>query len=83
MPYIPQEARDELDLGEGRIPTSVGELNYMITQLLWGWFQREGAGYSAINDCLGAAEGAKLEFYRRVAAPHEDRKIEQNGDVYG
>jgi hypothetical protein len=38
--------------------------------------------YQAINDCLGALEGAKLELYRRVAAPYEDRKIQENGDVY-
>lgn len=35
----------------------------------------------AINDCIGACEGAKLEFYRRVASPYEDVKIKQNGDV--
>ena len=27
-------------------------------------------------------ECAKLELYRRVAAPYEDEKIDQNGDVY-
>lgn len=80
MPYIPQAARDDLD--QGGVPTSKGELNYVITKLLVEYFHREGAGYSAINDCLGACEGAKLEFYRRVAVPYEDRKIEENGDVY-
>jgi hypothetical protein len=38
--------------------------------------------YRTINDVLGALEGAKLEFYRRVAAPYEDQKIQENGDVY-
>jgi len=38
--------------------------------------------YQNINDLLGALEGAKLELYRRVAAPYEDEKVESNGDVY-
>jgi hypothetical protein len=80
MPYVSQNARDDLD--HGGIPTSVGELNYAITKLLWGYFQREGAGYQAVNDCLGACDGAKLEFYRRIAVPYEDQKIQKNGDVY-
>ena len=30
---------------------------------------------------MGVLECCKLEFYRRVAAPYEDIKIEENGDV--
>lgn len=81
MPYIPQEARDDID--NGGVPTSKGELNYCITKLLVEYFRREGQGYSAINDCLGACEGAKLEFYGRIAVPYEQRKMMENGDVYG
>lgn len=33
-------------------------------------------------DIQGALECCKLEFYRRVAVPYEDRKIKLNGDVY-
>jgi hypothetical protein len=29
----------------------------------------------------GVLENIKQEFYRRAAAPYEDRKINQNGDV--
>jgi len=35
-----------------------------------------------INAIIGALECAKLELYRRVAAPYEDDKIAENGDVY-
>ena len=38
--------------------------------------------YQTMNDIIGALEGAKLEFYRRVVVPYENDKIEQNGDVY-
>jgi len=33
--------------------------------------------YASVVDCAWA------EFYRRVAAPYEDKKIAENGDVYG
>lgn len=87
MPYIKQEDRDHIynDM-EGAIaivmPDNPGELNYAITKLVYEYHQRMGGRYQHINDVLGALEGAKLEFYRRVAAPYEDKKIEENGDVY-
>lgn len=62
-------------------PKTVGELNYMLTTIIKQYHQSVG-GYQAVNDVLGALEGAKLEFYRRVAAPYEDIKIKENGDVY-
>ncbi len=38
--------------------------------------------YSKINSLIGVLECAKLELYRRVAAPYENDKIDENGDVY-
>lgn len=83
MPYIPADDRPARDLRarEPR-PATAGELNYQITTLLQAYVDEHGLRYSTINDCLGALEGAKLEFYRRVAAPYEDDKITENGDVY-
>jgi len=34
------------------------------------------------DEWIGALDGARFEFYRRVAAPHEDQKCRENGDVY-
>ena len=34
------------------------------------------------GNLVGVLECAKLELYRRLAAPYEDLKIEDNGDVY-
>ena len=80
MPYIYKAKRAAL-IEDTRMPQTPGELNYMITIIINNYYKQYG-GYSAINDVLGALEGAKLEFYRRVAAPYEDQKIEENGDVY-
>ncbi len=38
-------------------------------------------GNKVLFELLGAVEGAKLELYRRLAAPYEDLKIRENGDV--
>jgi hypothetical protein len=37
--------------------------------------------YSKIAIITGVLENVKQEFYRRAAAPYEDKKILQNGDV--
>lgn len=80
MPYIDFRARDRLEDGAST-PTSPGELNYLITKIVVDYYDSMG-GYQRINDVLGALEGAKLEFYRRVAVPYEDQKMKENGDVY-
>ncbi len=83
MPYISQARRDVIEDQTG-VPRTAGELNYAITRLCVNYLQDPGVelSYQLINDVLGALEGAKLEFYRRVAVPYEDKKIEDNGDVY-
>lgn len=79
MPYIKEERRAQAAV----YPDDCGELNFAITKLVVGYMQRKGKRYATINDIVGALEGAKLEFYRRVAAPYEHLKVLENGDVYG
>lgn len=82
MPYIQQYRRKEV---EDKIPDhewNCGELNYSITTLLINYWNAHDQKYQIINDIIGALEGAKAEFQRRVVAPYEDQKIIQNGDVY-
>jgi hypothetical protein len=79
MPYIKKAERGpKAEL----TPCGAGQLNYALTKLIHRYWLNQGQGYQAINDIVGALEGAKLEFYRRVAAPYEDKKIAENGDVY-
>ena len=54
----------------------------MISSLIDEYLHEYGKNYTNINEVIGVLECAKLELYRRVAAPYEDEKIEQNGDVY-
>ena len=82
MPYIDQARRTELDCDDLAKAEKSGELNYQISELCAQYWYNHGANYQAINDIVGALEGAKLEFYARVARPYEDEKIKQNGDCY-
>lgn len=84
MPYIKYEDREELQF---RPPQNAGELNYELTRIvqiyLYGDSDRNyQTSYQRFNDAIGALEGCKLELYRRLVAPYEDKKIVENGDVY-
>lgn len=81
MPYISQESRHALEAGSAMV--TPGELNYTFSMVAKAYMSRGGLSYQTINDILGAFEGAKMEFYRRVAVPYENAKMAQNGDVYG
>lgn len=81
MPYIKEEQRKCLS-NMLAVPSNAGELNYCFTELIIRFLTNKGTNYQAINDVIGALEGAKLEFYRRVASPYENQKISENGDVY-
>lgn len=86
MPYINQTERSMLDprkLEGITFPTKAGELQFVIACYIERFIKHgNGLSYQTINDIVGALEGAKLEFYRRVAAPYENDKCEENGDVY-
>lgn len=81
MPYVTEHTRTNLQLGFVH-PHTAGELNYKLTLQLLNYIEYNNLSYQTINDVIGALEGAKLEFYRRVAVPYENRKIKENGDVY-
>jgi len=79
MPYISDHKRRSIEYGMP--PGNVGELNYAITMEI-NRFLHGTVDYQAFNDVIGVLECAKLELYRRLVAPYEDKKIAENGDVY-
>jgi hypothetical protein len=81
MPYINSEHAQRLAWGN-EVPDNAGDMNYMITKLCDEYLQRKGLKYEHINAIVGALECAKLEMYRRLAAPYENQKCLENGDVY-
>lgn len=82
MPYIKEEARVEL-VG-GRPAETPGELNFLFSSIIAGYLETRGEErYYVYNEIIGALDCAKMELYRRLVAPYEDKSIERNGDVYG
>ena len=79
MPYVEPHEREGLVVLV--TPTTPGQLNYAITKLCHEWIQAHGLTYIRINEVIGVLECAKLELYRMVAAPYEDKKRAQNGPV--
>ena len=57
-----------------------GEVNYTISRILNAFYNR--SSYSIMERAIGALECCKLEFYREVVAPYEEKKKELNGKVY-
>lgn len=92
MPYIPQDQRseidweldcllDELDLLMSRYPDKqAGILNYTISYII-SKILKGNLNYANINMVVGVLECAKLELYRRLAGPYEDKAIAKNGDL--
>ena len=81
MPYIKKEDREKWNDVSFAIPSSAGELNYLITKLCIS-FAGDKPNYAKYNEIIGALECCKLEMYRRAIAKYEDEKIKINGDVY-
>ena len=89
MPYIPKDLRGRLDGAIDQLLARMAEeglagpgvVNYVITRIVAGASLRGGTSYAKINEAVGVLECAKLEFYRRLAGPYEDKKIDDNGDV--
>lgn len=79
MPYIKTEDRNR-DTKEN--PANPGQLNWIITEAIVKYLSTHGLSYQTINDILGAMEGAKLEFVRRIVNNYEAKKASENGDVY-
>lgn len=93
MPYIDQKFRDKLNpaidelvevirnIDAGAHDGRLGTTNYSITRLLLGvflWHQ----SYANFLAATGTLEMVKQELYRRMAAPYEDCKRDERGEVY-
>lgn len=87
MPYIRQEKREAIDpmLADVRAHVcsdpATGGLNYIITRIVDAYLGTR-VSYATLNAAIGVLECVKLELYRRLAAPYEDAKASENGDVY-
>jgi len=97
MPYVKPQHRSSLDAAIQELASQIAEvartlpeetafaglLNYACTslaiQVVEARFGR--LRYGTIATVTGVFKNIADEFYRRVAAPYEDRQIAKNGDV--
>lgn len=87
MPYIKQTDRIKYNELIKSIATQlkgmpVGDLNYVITSILVQMVKDQGMSYAFANGLMGVLSCVSYEFYRRALVPYEDKKIQENGDVY-
>lgn len=87
MPYIKPDRRTKYDemladliqiLKSLPVEEVDGEINYLVTRILKEVYPLR---YFHLNRAVGVLECIKQEYYRRVAAPYEDTKIKESGDV--
>ena len=87
MPYITSEDRKKYDdklndltfdmEAQGHVS---GHVTYILYMIVARWFKAEPS-YNTICKIRGCLIGTLAEFDRRIAAPYEDQKIIENGDV--
>ena len=97
MPYIAQKNRKNLDahidalaeaiVGEAKQENYdaafAGLLNYSVTRLTLKIIKLQfgKVRYWIVAAVTGTLKNIADEFYRRLAAPYEDKQIKANGDV--
>ncbi|MFA5599147.1 MAG: hypothetical protein WDA06_00985 [Phenylobacterium sp.] len=90
MPYIKEERKNELDVNKeiNSIAKSLkdnnwgtGDFNYVISRIAW-LLVKDNISYKTLSKARAAMNDASIEFYRRLMADYEDKKAEENGDVF-
>lgn len=82
MPYVKPERRQSLDrvvnVMEEEGIVANGDLNYV----LYAYFKRNfDMSYNVVKNYCGELNECACEIRRRLTAPYEDKKIQENGDV--
>lgn len=84
IPYIKKEKRAKIDGvvdALAHVIEDLGDVNYAISRLVHKLILREKLGYAVLNSLIGVLECAKLELYRMVIGPYENKKRMENGPV--
>ena len=81
-PYVTQPQRNRLN--EYMFSAkSAGELTYVLATVCDAYLaQHDEMRYQHLCEVLGALEGLKLELFRQMGAPYEDKVRAENGDMW-
>lgn len=92
-----KEVRDAVKYGNGfdvigELAETTGELNWILTEIVLGFLQlgtseEEPLGnlplsYSRLSAARAVLHDMHDEFYDRLMRPYEDRKRDENGEVF-
>ncbi len=80
MPYITQEAKDNLEAGNPIL--TPGNLTYLLQQTIKRYWINSPQNYATIAQILGSLRGAEFDFEQRIVKGYEKTKLEANGDVW-
>lgn len=58
-----------------------GVVVYIIYSIIKKIYGRDASNFEVKSNALKVLRATELEFYRRVMAPYEDKKIQENGDI--
>ena len=85
MPYINEYQRKILRKRLQELwslpPLPTGEMNYIISKFILHQVGFE-VNYENYNRMVGLLECCKLELYRRRISDYEDKRRDENGDLY-
>lgn len=93
MPYIKEDQRENIvrftcdNTGEDYAEVDFnfvgngGDLNFLITTCISEYLEQQELSYQTISDIIGALEGAKCEFQRKIVNPYEALKEKENGSI--
>jgi hypothetical protein len=88
MPYLKSIDRFEIEQDLDTIgfsdfvPNNGAHLNFIVCTLVNNYIEKNGLDYAGLQEMIGSLDCAKMEIYRRIAGPYEDKKIKENGDVF-
>ena len=82
MPYVSQQKRRRLDLIVNAMMDQSLEANGSLNYILFAFCKRRiDPSYNNYKNFCGELRQCATEIERRLLAPYEDQKIEENGDV--
>lgn len=84
MPYVEDDKKIKVDLAIHDLVSnikfySVGQINYALSKILIAYDPQH---YLDHNTLIGLLECVKLEYWRRMVVPYEEKKRQINGDIF-
>ena len=82
MPYI-EDANRRCDLSSSvAVPRNPGELSFTIATVIDDYFAVADQNFENLNAVKGVLDSLGCEIQRRFLDPYEEKKLQENGEVF-